>query len=739
MDDKKNNIALLSDGDKPKTKELLNEINEAINNSHTWLARMEIAEAVMWTIWNGQSPDGKKHANENSTEEPVPWEGASDTRVRLAASKVLETTSRESLALANANLKIIGREGLDDVKATRATALLRWMIDSQMGEDAQTALDLGRFNRAVYGLNVFNVEWKQEEKILVEDLSFVQFAMAHQLAIPQNITTLPDFIKVMQDANYLLSLTEAERIAYEQTYSLFIGENTNIKNVLKHTYPDCSEKRISAIIESWLNEEPAKICVRRIVSEKPEWNALLPFEDVFFPASTERLSDAPWIAVREWLSEQQVRSMQNIDGWNEDFVDAVIKSKGKNSLTDIRNELKSNEHDIPYSLSDIQKKDDPNMCEIFYIYYKAINDEGVETIYRLVASNLVKSDNNGDLLYGKNEIYECSDGQYPFTEQVYWRTDKSLLSCVGLPWLLRFAQQNIKSMRDKRLDLVDISTIPPITRDRRDSGEPLRLGPASIVYERVRGGTQWLNPPNSRADLPIEVERAELADCGRISGSEEAGVPASTIQFIQQNDTHRYLKSIREVLAKTFRLMQQFLPPTTVMRVTGTINKPFETSAEEIRGAFDLSISYDPSNQNDELKKANIQLIREILGMDTNGIIDHNVVVRYAAYLINPSFAEMAITDASQGQQKVVLEEKQNITLMMTGQSAALKKEEAGAKIRLQIIMQELQQNPIVASAYQQNERVKAVFDQRIKNLQMQLMQQQNKTIGALGVNPNIQ
>ena len=185
--------------------------------------------------------------------------------------------------------------------------------------------------------------------------------------------------------------------------------------------------------------------------------------------------------------------------------------------------------------------------------------------------------------------------------------------------------------------------------------------------------------------------------------------------------------------------MQQFLPSTTVMRVTGSINKPFETSAEEIRGAFDLSISYDPSNQNDELKKANIQLIREILGMDTNGIIDHNVVVRYAAYLINPSFAEMAITDASQGQQKIVLEEKQNITLMMTGQSAPLKKEEAGAKIRLQVIMQEIQQNPIVASAYQQNERVKAVFDQRIKNLQMQLMQQQNKTIGALGVNPNIQ
>ena len=217
------------------------------------------------------------------------------------------------------------------------------------------------------------------------------------------------------------------------------------------------------------------------------------------------------------------------------------------------------------------------------------------------------------------------------------------------------------------------------------------------------------------------------------------GTPSSTIQFIQQNDTHRYLKSIREVLSKTFRLMQQFLPATTVMRVTGSINKPFETSAEEIRGAFDLSIAYDPSNQNDELKKANIQLIREILGMDTNGIIDHNVVVRYAAYLINPSFAEMAITDASQGQQKIVLEEKQNITLMMTGQSAPLKKEEAGAKIRLQVIMQEIQQNPIVASAYQQNERVKAVFDQRIKNLQMQLMQQQNKTIGALGVNPNIQ
>ena len=739
MENEKNDITLLNDGETPKVKELLDALDDAINNAQQWIARMELADATMWSVWENQTPDGLKHAGANDADSPVPWEGASDTRVRVSAAKVIETTAREALALANANLKISGREGLDDSRAIRATTLFKWIVDSQMGRKANTALVLGRLYRAVYGVNVFNVEWTRDERVVVEEVSFEEFAAANGFPLPENFEGLGSLYARMSQLPEGMPLTPEDE-ALVNVLNLFYSDDgkDDALKLIAESYPDSSKKRVAEALDAWRSDAPAKLCVRRVVSQKPEWTALLPFDDVFFPVSTQDLQDAPWIAVREWLTPQQVRRMELLDGWDSDFVKAVIDAKGFNSLTDVRQKIKAGSFDLPYSLSKTDPEDDENLCEVFYIYYRAINDEGVEAIYRLVASNSIATKDEG-LLYGKNEIYEVADGEYPFIEQTYLRTDKTLLDNVGIPWLLRFTQQNIKNMRDKRLDLADISTIPPITRDKRDSTDPLQLGPASVIYERTRGTTQWLNPPNSRVDLPIELERTELADAGRITGSAELGVPQPTVQYVQQNDTGDYLKSIRPLFVKTFRLLQQFLPTTVVMRVSGAIQKPFETSAEEIRGDFDLTVSYDPSNGDEELKKLKIQTIRELMGMDANGIVDGNVAVKYIAQLIDPSFADLAITDESQGQQKIILEEKQNIALMMTGQSAPLKKEEAGAKLRLQLIMQEMQQNPVVAAAAAQNERIKAVFDQRIKNLQMQLMQQQNKTIGALGVNPNIQ
>lgn len=733
----KDNAAYLNDGDKPKVKELLDQISEAINNAAHWLARKTIAESVIWNIWENQSPDGKKHAATDDEEPPVPWEGASDTRIRLAAAKVLEVSSREAVALSRANIKISGREGLDHVQAVKSTNLLKWLVDSQMGMDASAAANIGRFNRACYGLNIASVEWKRDEKIIPEDVDFWKFARLNGFAFPEG-ATLPDVNKSLLDTSIDMPVNRLQELARTVEFFMTPDSQAAAEETVAKFSPDSSKKRVRAAVEAWRRGEPAKLLARRTVAECPVWDSMIPFDEVFFPYSTEKLQDAPWIAVREFLSEQQVLQQKYIDGWNGDFCDAVIKSKGKTTTLGLPDKLEAGELDMPYSLEKVRTESDDQLCEIFYIYYRAVSDEGVEAIYRLVASNNIETGDDGNPLYGKNEIYPSVDGEYPFVEQVYWRTDKTLLSCVGIPWLLRFAQDNIKNMRDKRLDVTDISTIPPIIRDARSSREKLQLGPASILYENVAGTTKWMDPPSARIDLPIELENSELRDSARLVGSTEAGVSPDIIKVIQEADINEYLKSMRQIFKKTWRLAQEFLPTIVVMRVTGSSQKPYETSAEEIRGEFDLSVTFDPSNLDEKIVQAKIAAIRELMGIDQNGIIDGNFAVKYSAMLIDPNFAEIAITDESMGQQKVIIEEKQNIAMMMTGQSAPLKKEEAGAKLRLQIIMQEIRQNPVVSTAYQQNPRIRAAFDQRVKNLQMQIAQQQNKTIGALGVNPDL-
>lgn len=732
------NIALLNDGEKPKVRQLIDALQQAINGAQHWYARAEIAKSVMWSVWQGQSPDGKKHAGENDERDPIPWDGASDTRIRLAAEKVIEVSAREAVALSRANVRINGREGLDHIWAQQSTTLLKWMLMDKRGFQNSTAARIGRFNRACYGVNIMNVEWRRDEKLIVEDVEFWQLAKQLGYDVPPG-GTLPQLAEAIADPNSPMPPDAIDALVDLEGLFSNPERRSEAVDAVSEVYPNASKKRIEAALDAWQDGMPAKMCIKQVVGEYPEWDPMIPFEDVFFPTSTENLQDAPWIAVRELLTEAEVRRMEIIDGWDGDFVKAVLDCKGQNSTFSVKQEIDADKYDMPYSMRSVKDADDEDLCEIFYIYYRAFDDDGAESIYRLVASAVAgEKEGSGEDLYGKNEIYPSADGAYPFIEQVYWRDGKNLLSCVGLPWLLRFHQKNIKDMRDKRFDVVDISTVPSLIRDSRSSMDEPRLGPGAVIYEKVPGATRWMEPPKSRVDIPVELENSERRDSARLVGSSENGVPPDLLNMIQSEDIANYLMEMREVYKASWRLMQEFLPPVTVYRVNGASPKPYNISADEIRGDYDLSLEYDPNNLMDGTIKGKLEAMQNLLSMDRNGLLDPNFLVRYGAQLIDPVIAEMAMTDASQGQQQIALDEKNNITMMLAGMSAPLKQKEPGAQMRLQIIQQEILANPVVNTAYRKNKRIRAAFDQRIKNLNMQLMQQRNETIGKLGVDPQL-
>ena len=737
--DDNNNAALLNEGEEPKVRVLMDALDRAIANASYWIARTLIAKATMWTLWENQSPDGLKHQAEGDKKAVVPWDGCSDTRVRLAAEKVREACAMQALAIDRANMQIIGREGADHVSSKRATHLFKWMLEDKM-RNAQGDLDVGRVYKNSYGVNIMGVEWIRQTRAVLEDVPLSAFAATLGVQLPQE-ATLPAIIS---------QLNALPPELYEQAMQLidmFTNANREqeILDMVSAQYPVAGERRLSQALESWRSGEVAKLPVERVISEAPKLTPLLPFDDVFFPVSTEDLQNAPWIAVREWMTEQDIRTIARAEDWDEDFVEKIIETKGASSTQDTIAALDQKKFDLPFNPSKIQAMEEDDKIEIFYVYYRAVDDDGVESIYRLVASNALfrRKDENGtriteeNILYGKNEVFDSVNGEYPFFDQYYWRTDKTILDNVGIPWLVGFTQQNVKRQRDMRFNLSEISTIPPIVQSAYDSFQAPILGPAAVLHERTPQSVRFLNPPNGRVDLPIELENTERRDAGRMTGSVENGVPGDLIIAIQSYDTTNYVKEIREVFKCCWKMCQQYLGVVTVIRVTGSM-KPFAISPDDIRGDYDLSLKSDPNFQNQEMMKLVIDGIAKIKGFDSNGIVDNNFIVRYLLGILSPYLADMAITDESQGQQSIVLEEKQNITLMMTGQSAPLKQQESAPQLRVQTIMQELQSNPVVGAAYQGNERIKQAFDQRIQNLQMQIMQQQNAVIGALGVDPNL-
>ena len=69
--------------------ELIREYNRAGGYNDLSYRRTR-ADDVRFCSWAGQDDDGKKHQN-NDNKEVFPWDGASDTRVRLADMVCTET------------------------------------------------------------------------------------------------------------------------------------------------------------------------------------------------------------------------------------------------------------------------------------------------------------------------------------------------------------------------------------------------------------------------------------------------------------------------------------------------------------------------------------------------------------------------------------------------------------------------------------------------------------------------
>ena len=89
------------------------------------------ADDVRFCSWAGQDDDGKKHQN-NDNKEVFPWDGASDTRVRLADMVCTENSEILTTAFQRGILRASPTEVSDAAQAEVVTTLLRYYRDNKL-------------------------------------------------------------------------------------------------------------------------------------------------------------------------------------------------------------------------------------------------------------------------------------------------------------------------------------------------------------------------------------------------------------------------------------------------------------------------------------------------------------------------------------------------------------------------------------------------------------------------------
>jgi hypothetical protein len=686
---------MIESPDREKISEILSDIDQADADGSQYVQRKLRNWNTRYCVWPGQSEDGRKHAGAMGRQ-PWPWDGAADTRVRLADNIIRDHCAILTNAFFKSRVQIQPVESMDIDKRTAAEAVLKWLLFQHCLDDLRREVRLAAEFRETYGLAIMAVDWQQTTRTEIKRFTIEEAQMMVQESQDPNLAAL---LEIVMDP------------LQEETAAELLGQ----------VVPELGKvSKVRALRDKGEVEWESPY----IFESKPVWTALEAWEDVIFPIQTFSLQRAAFVARRELLNEVELRERAAVEGWDDEWVEEAVKHKGQ--LKRIHLNLHRTDQFLFEQLRDL--------IEIWHVFRKE-NDPKTDAI-RVTRS--VISYHIPDKA-AVHELLPYAHGMYPFVEMPRERSTRPLLESRGIPELVQTAQEEIKIQRDYRADRASISILPPVRVPANRGKFDLVLGPGVQVPERRPGEIGWMDPPRPDAGS-IEVENATRFDVNNYFGRMADGVPPQMSMIHTQEMIDSYLLDMKLCVIQTMALAQQYMTPEEVSRVTGNASLAFSASPQDIRGRFDITAEFDARLLDSEALGAKLKYLSEILvPMDSFGVIDRAGLVKYMFQAVDPNMASMLVQDIGAATQQEIEDEQGAFAKIAAGTEPPMKEGGQNAQVRLQTLQQIIQSNPAVSQRYQQDEIFRRMLDARMQAFNFQLQQSQNAVIGRVGAQPALQ
>jgi len=797
--------AIVEVTERPKVGDLITEFKRNGSQGDQF-GRMLRAEDVRLARWDGQSEDGKKHAaDQPDGDEVFPWEGASDVRNYLADSAVNETVALQYMAFWNAVLKIVGAGPNDSGASSAATEYIDWMIHYLLHSDIDDEVELSSQFMNSIGATALHVTWEREvgrklQKVSFEDLQGllqgVQGMLQQQqqaaggqggqagsrqtgrsaLPAQQTGTPVPPDPELLQLQAVLMALPqlitdptmEAEAVkAIQFLYGEFVHKNLPA-DIQETEVLLLSDKRARKCVKDLRREGECEFPMPFLAKNQAKISALKPYRDFVLPVEVGKIRTAPVVFVRDLMTEADLRRMVLGAGWDEDWVEEAVKTKGKFSTWQLNNPYSA------YGTWSWRAVDNRSwLIETVYAYYKQIDEDGVTQVQMTVFSpHLTRDpkarhperqvkDAEGNVILddfaGWNGILNNPRPEYPVILGRRERFDRSWLATRGLPEILQTDQNVEKAMLDNVVDLAGISTVPPLMVPKGLTAK-FKIGPA-VQNEYIPGReAKFMQMPTNAApaETVVQTIRQRLARyCGLFDGA----LPPQLTALMQQPMVKKFLIMWGEAIQMAYELECKFAPDR-VERVTGT--RPSGDLED-----FHYVMQFDATQFHPELMEAKLAAFSELASQDRTGVIDQAALTRFKAMMIDPGMAKQLVID--QGSASVALKKgvQGDLAQMFLGNEAIYDdaSDDPAAGMKLQAAGQLLQSNPRylqsldpkmvlqfmggnpqaqqlaqqIAQMQQQanvqpDARFSALVQNYMKNLQQGVAQQQNKGTGRTGV-----
>jgi hypothetical protein len=682
----------------PNVMELEQEFKRAYTDQKI-THRVRDADETRYALWDGQNRDGKKHAADIGVK-AFPWEGASDTRIRLADEVCKFIVNLKMTSVARSVLNVRGTETRDDENAAGVGLYLRWMLSTLLNPEWDEELELHAEYAAQYGWSVLHTTW---------DRRYAQ--------VPRTITleTLAGFLSVQDPQKFdTLAAAIQEEGTQEEMASLIAAANEGLsfKKALKHI------KELAKTGTTTFEET-------QMVRNQPCITALRPYHEILIPPETTDWRRARVIFRRDYYTTAEIEEKKSSEEWDADFCDMIKKTTGQHSQI----------WDSGYSpvLGETDRVEDrSNMVEVVYAYSRRADERGNVGIYQTVFSPYLTKDNRGAELYGVHELVTEAGDQYPFEFFMMERSRRAPLESRGIPELIRTWQTEYKAQADQVFDRTTFDTLPPLKVSLR-YGQRLKIGPGAQIPETRPGDIGWMESPSRGPEISFQTMEEIIKRVDRYFGRSNPEIPPGETQIQQQVVVSRWLRHQSNLICRIWELVQRFDSDERYAKVTGT-----GEMIPRDPGMYNFQMHFDVREMDNEFVEKKLQAISNfILPEDNLGVIDRVGLIRKKLQVIDPSLAEELITDNAEASQKMFNDVKSQVAYMSLGNQAEYVENDPTANIKMQFLNQIIQANPKYMEQYQNEPMFKELVDRYVQNLNMSVMQQQNKQIGRIGVNQN--
>jgi len=679
----------------PDIGELRSELQRSLYNGGN-VARLNSNDDIRLARWEGQSDDGKKHSsNLNEGDQAFPFEGASDVRCRLVDKTINELVVILVSAWQLARLRVGGTEVGDAARASSIQTLADWVVNNKMRADLLTEAELlGQYTQQ-FGWSVAHIGW--ERRLGVRAISMT-LAELEQRGMSGDI--------IAGEAVNSLKATGTSDYSVSALMSLL--------GLSKEDAARVADELMSAGVATF-NQEYA-------VSNAPVVAALKPFDEICFPPETLDLQDARVIFRRTFMTEVELREMIKTSQWDEAFVEEASQTTGMSDWYSEPNLVPATTN-----IGNTLERAD-NLIEIVYAYTRQINENGVPCIYYTVFCP-----NTREKLFAKHEMLDYAHGLYPFVEYRRERLRRSIVECRGVPELAYTDQMEIKAQRDSIRDRTAFETLPPIKVKKRLGTQNI-IQPGGLLPVTTPDDYTFLSPPSGNPALAFNlIDRVEQSNADYFGLYHPNIVPTKT-QMTQQFMVNNWLSSWSKIYKQVVSLSLQYMDGAEIERVVGM---PIVLQPQELSAMYDFNVSYNVRELDTDYVLEKLKAISSfVVPMDAGGVIDRNKLTARFVEAISPEAAKDILLDQASASQKMYADVQTDIAKMMAGMEPQYVENDPAAQSKLQFVQDIIQKNPKAQAAAQQDEQFQMLFQNYTKNLQMSISQQQNKSIGRIGVTP---